>query len=73
MATKMPTTRHGLIGEFDNTQEDWDSYVERVSLYLVANDIEDGAKKRVTLLTVCGPKTCNSGPGSTKVAVRGGV
>ena len=28
MAMRMPTTRHGSIGEFDNTQEDWDTYVE---------------------------------------------
>lgn len=49
--------KHGTIGEFDSTQEDWESYVERVNLYFVANDIDDAVKKRAVLLTVCGPKT----------------
>jgi len=31
--------------------------VERVNLYLVANNIDDAAKKRAVLLTVGGPKT----------------
>ncbi len=51
------TAKHGTIGEFDNTQEDWESYVERVDLYLIVNDIADEGKKRATLLTLCGPKT----------------
>jgi len=46
--------KHGMMGEFDSTQEDWESCVKRVNLYFVANDIDDTAKK---LLTVCGPKT----------------
>jgi len=50
-------SKHGTIGEFDSTKEDWESYVERVKLYFVANDIEDVVKKRAVLLTVCGPKT----------------
>ena len=50
------TVKHGSIGEFDNAEEDWETYVERVSLYLVANDITDAAKKRATL-SVCGAKT----------------
>lgn len=33
-----------MVGEFDHTLEDWDSYVERVSLYLVANDIAEEDK-----------------------------
>ena len=45
---------HGSIGEFDHTQE---SYVERVSLYFIANEITDEGKRRATLLTVCGAKT----------------
>ena len=50
-------TKHGSIGVFDSTEEDWESYVERVNLYFVANDIEDAAKKRAVLLTECGAKT----------------
>ena len=48
------TVKHGSIGEFDNAEEDWETYVERVSLYLVANDITDAEKKRAILLCVCG-------------------
>ena len=51
----MPT--HGKLGEFESTQETWDSYVERLELYFVANDIVDAAKKRAVLLTVVGTTT----------------
>lgn len=33
--------KHESVGDFYSIQEDWESYVERVSLYLVANDIID--------------------------------
>ena len=45
------------MGEFDKVEEDWETYVEKVNLYFVANDITDAAKKRATLLSVCGAKT----------------
>ena len=53
------SVKHGSIGEFDNTEEDWETYVERVDLYmyLIANEITDAAKKRAILLSVCGAKT----------------
>ena len=51
------TVRHGMISEFDHEVEDWTTYVERVNLYLTANDITDPGKKRVVLLSVCGAKT----------------
>ena len=50
-------TTHGSVGEFDNTEEDWETYVERVDLYFTANGITDAAKKRAILLSVCGAKT----------------
>ena len=50
-------TKHGTIGEFDKSQEDWQAYVERVNLYLIANDVTDPIKKRAILLSVCGTKT----------------
>ena len=48
--------KHGVIGEFDSTQEDWRTYVERVNLYLIANDVTEAAKKKAILLSVCGAK-----------------
>ena len=42
------------LGEFYPLKEDWDSYMERVAFYLQAHDIMEGAKKRATLLTLCG-------------------
>ena len=49
--------RHGTISEFDHEAEDWKTYVERVNLYLTANDITDRDKKRAVLLSVCGART----------------
>jgi len=37
--------KYSTIGEFDSTQEDLESYVKRVNLYFVTNDIDDAAKK----------------------------
>ena len=48
--------KHCVIGEFDSTQEDWRTYVERVNLYLIANDVTKAAKKKAILLSVCGAK-----------------
>ena len=45
------------LGEFYPLKEDWDSYMERVAFYLEAHDIMEGAKKRATLLTLCGKET----------------
>ena len=49
--------RHGTISEFNHGVKDWKTYVERVNLYLSANDITDSGKKRAIFLSVCGPKT----------------
>ena len=48
---------HGKIGEFDTTLESWDTYIERLELYFVANGITEAERKRAVLLTVCGPST----------------
>ena len=47
----------GSVGEFDSTQEDWESYIERVEFYMAANSIDDDDKKRVTFFSICGAKT----------------
>ncbi len=48
-------TMHGKIGDFDPGQESWDTYVERLQLYFVANKIEEVERKRAVLLTAAGP------------------
>ena len=49
--------RHGSIGEFDPSKEEWDSYVERLEHYFVANGVSEAAKKRAILLSGCGAET----------------
>ena len=46
-------TRQGTFSEFDNGQEDWTSYTERLQQYFSANEIEAGDKQRVVLLSCC--------------------
>ena len=48
--------RHGTVGEFDHTTEDWEAYVERVELYLTANSVREADRKRAVLLSLCGAK-----------------
>ena len=50
-------SRHGTIEEFDSATEDWTAYSERLEQYFVANDVDDAAKKRAILLSVCGAST----------------
>ena len=46
-----------FMGEFDDSMEDWETYVEHVEIYLTANAIKNTGQKRAVLLSVCGPKT----------------
>ena len=32
---------YGRLDEFDNSKEEWNSYVERLEFYFVANNIKD--------------------------------
>ena len=48
---------HGKISQFIPSQESWSSYTERLEYYFIANDVQDLAKKKAILLTVCGPST----------------
>ncbi len=48
---------HGTIGQFDSAVEDWTGYTKRLEQYFLANGIEDAAKCRAILLSVCGPST----------------
>ena len=49
--------RHGTTSEFNHKVEDWKTYVKRVNLHLMANDITNLSKKGGVLLSVCGTKT----------------
>ena len=50
-------TNHGTIGEFQSAQETWQSYVERLQQYFVANDVKSQEKQRAVLLSAVGPQT----------------
>ena len=43
-------------GEFDPSKEDWSSYIERLTEYFEANNIEQ-ERDRAALLSVCGAET----------------
>ena len=48
---------YGTIGPFNEAEETWTEYVERLEQYFIANDVEDDKKQRAIFLSVCGPKT----------------
>ncbi len=51
-------TMLGRIKEFDEcSSNSFEEYIERLECFFHANDIEDDAKKRSVLLSVCGAKT----------------
>ena len=49
-------TAFGKIESFDATKENWETYVERVEQFFLANDIDDDHKVP-TLLSLIGGKT----------------
>ena len=48
---------YGKIGEFKESEESWTQYVERLEQYFLSNEVEEVAKRRAILLSVCGSKT----------------
>ena len=48
---------HGRMREFNSAIESWPEYIERLEQYFITNDIVDGDKKRVILLSVVGAAT----------------
>ena len=50
-------TLFGNIGEFDETQEEWKQYAERLDHFFAANGVTDETRKRAIFLSVVGPKT----------------
>ena len=53
----MATSNFGKLGEFNSNVEDWQSYVEEVELYFIANGIDDETKKTAILLSSCAIET----------------
>ena len=49
--------RHGIIGEYCSTREDWLAYTERMQQYFAANDVKRADKQRAILLSSVGAST----------------
>ena len=47
-------TKHASVGEFFPEREQWDTYIEQLQNYFVANDIGAEAKKDTILRSICG-------------------
>ena len=54
MVTMSPTI--GKLESYDESTEDWESYVERIEEYFKANDVDD-EKKVPCLIATMGSKT----------------
>ena len=48
------TSLLGTVGAFQEGQEDWTCYCERLEQFFQANGIDDEGKRRAVLLSVCG-------------------
>jgi hypothetical protein len=48
---------YGKISPFDETEETWTQYTERLEQYFLANEVPDAKKQRAIFLSVCGSKT----------------
>ena len=48
---------HGHIQEFNNDNESWADYKERLDQYFVANDITDAGKMKAIFITIIGAET----------------
>jgi hypothetical protein len=48
---------HGSVLAFEQSKEDWTSYVERLDFYFAANDVTTDVKKRAILLSACEAST----------------
>lgn len=45
----------GQIGEFEEGQEEWSQYAERIDHFFVDNGVTDEDKKRAVFLSLIGP------------------
>ena len=47
----------GQVGAYEEGQEEWRQYVERLEQYSIANGVKNATKKRAIFLSTIGPKT----------------
>lgn len=60
MALRIKTTgmaTHGSVSAFEQSKEDWTSYVEHLGFYFAASDVTTDVNKRAILLSACGAST----------------
>jgi hypothetical protein len=48
---------YGKVSPFDEAEETWTQYTERLEQYFLANEEPDAKKQRAIFLSVCGSKT----------------
>ena len=48
---------HGAVVPFNQDQDDWSEYIERLEHYFAANDVVSAEKQRAILLSAVGPST----------------
>ncbi|CAB3995696.1 Retrovirus-related Pol poly from transposon, partial [Paramuricea clavata] len=48
---------YGKVSPFDEAEETWTQYTERLEQYFLANEVTDAKKQRAIFLSVCGSKT----------------
>jgi hypothetical protein len=48
---------YGKVSPFDEAEESWTQYTERLEQYFLANEVTDAKKQRAIFFTVCGSKT----------------
>ena len=48
---------HRTVSQYQQSKENWKTYVERLNHYFIANDVADDGKKRSILLSACGSST----------------
>ena len=53
----MAAASYGTLSEFNGDTDTWPEYLEQMENFFVANDIDNGDKKRAIFLSSCGSKT----------------
>ncbi|CAB4030206.1 PREDICTED: uncharacterized protein LOC106613174 [Paramuricea clavata] len=48
---------YGKVSPFDEVEETWTQYTERLEQYFLANEVTDAKEQRAIFLSVCGSKT----------------
>ena len=67
----MATSTFGTLSEFKADIDDWNSYVERLQFFFIANGITDESKQKAILSSSCGADACKIFKGLTVPAKPG--